>query len=148
MRILVDADALPSAAKEILFRAAERCKVSLCLVANKPLRTPPSEFLSSVVVEAGSDVADHWIVAQVEAQDLVITADIPLADRVVSKGAVALDPRGTLYTGDNVKERLAMRNLMDGLRGADMIQGGGPPPFNGKAAQKFANQLNSYLAKF
>ena len=98
MQILVDADALPGDAKVILFRAAQRRRVTLVLVANKPLKVPPSDFLSSVVVGAGADIADDWIVERVQFQDLVITADIPLASRVVAKGANALDPRGDLYS--------------------------------------------------
>ena len=147
MRILVDGDALPTDAKHVLFRAAEKRGIHLCLVANKPLKVPNSPYLTSVVVEAGADVADDWIVAEAQPQDLIITADIPLANRVVNKGAIALDPRGDLYTQDNVKERLALRNLMDQLRGADVIQGGGPPPFTKKDVQKFASQLNSYLTR-
>ena len=147
MRILVDGDALPTDVKLILFRAAERTRIHLCLVANKALKVPPSEFLSSVIVPLGADIADHWIVEQAESGDLVVTADIPLASRAVDKGCIALDPRGQLYTPANVKERLAMRNLMDELRGASVIQGGGPPPFTKKDSQKFASQLNAYLCK-
>ena len=147
MRILVDADALPTDAKLILFRAAERVRVALVLVANKPLKTPPSQYLSSVVVGAGADIADDWIVERVELHDLVITADIPLASRVVDKGGQALDPRGDLYTEQNVKERLAMRNLLNDLRNSDTISGGGPAAFSKKDAQKFATQLNNYLCK-
>lgn len=147
MQILVDADALPLAAKEILLRAAVRVRVPLTLVANKPLKVPASEFLHTVVVSAGADIADDWIVERVQPADLVITADIPLASRVVAKGACALDPRGDLYTEDNVKERLALRNLLDELRVSAVIQGGGPPPFGPKDAQKFASQLNRYLTR-
>lgn len=147
MRIWVDADALPGDAKLVLFRAAERERISLCLVANKPLKTPPSEFLSSVVVGDGFNVADDWIVEQAEQGDLVVTADIPLASRVVAKGATGLDPRGQLYTTLNVNERLAMRNLMDDLRGGSLITGGGPPAYNKKDVQRFASSLNTFLTR-
>lgn len=147
MRILVDADALPGPAKVILFRAAERVRVCLTLVANKPLKVPESPYLSSIVVGAGADIADDWIVEHVQPGDLVITADIPLASRVVARGACGLDPRGDLYTEDNVNERLALRNLLDELRVTGVIQGGGPAAFSAKDAQKFASQLNRYLTR-
>ncbi|MEK7371809.1 MAG: YaiI/YqxD family protein, partial [candidate division NC10 bacterium] len=107
MQIWVDADACPQVIKEILFRAAERAQVLTTLVANTPLRTPPSPFIRSVRVAQGFDVADHRIVQQVQPGDLVITADIPLAAEVIARGAHALDPRGELYSEDNVRERLA-----------------------------------------
>jgi len=112
VRIWVDADACPQVIKEILFRAAERAQVLTTLVANTPLRTPPSPFIKSVRVAPVFNVADHWIVQQVQPGDLVITADIPLAAAVIPRGAHALDPRGDLYSEDNVRERLAVRNLM------------------------------------
>ncbi|MFN8608730.1 MAG: YaiI/YqxD family protein [Vulcanimicrobiota bacterium] len=145
MTIWADGDALPANARDLLFRAATRVQVSLVLVANKSLRVPDNPYVSCVLVEAGADVADHWIVARVQAGDLVVTADIPLASRVVAQGAEALDPRGTLYSLRNVGERLALRDLMADLRGADLISGGGPPPYTKKDAQRFANALNAFL---
>ena len=145
MRIIVDADALPGEARRVLLRAAERVGVEVCLVANKPLKVPPG--VTSVVVEGGFNVADDWIVERVQPGDLVITADVPLASRVVDRGAEALDPRGYLYTEAVVKQRLATRNLMDDLRGAGLLGGGGPAPFGRKDVQKFANQLNAYLTR-
>ena len=116
MRIWVDADACPNVIKDILFRAATRVRVTLTLVANQPIRTPPSQFIKALQVPAGFDVADHRIVDLTEAGDLMITADIPLAAGVIEKGGHALDSRGATYTRDNIKERLAMRKLMDELR--------------------------------
>lgn len=145
MKIWVDADALPGDARRILLRAAERVRVEVCLVANKPLRVP--DGVTSVVVPGGFDVADDWIVERVQPGDLVVTADVPLASRVVDKGACALDPRGYLYTEDVVKMRLATRDLMEDLRGAGLLDGGGPPPFGKKDAQKFANGLDAWLAR-
>ncbi len=146
MRIWVDADACPNAIKEILFRAAERVGVETTLVANHPVRVPPSRHIRAVQVPGGFDVADHRIAAEVEDGDLVVTADIPLAAEVVAKGAVALNPRGELYTEENVRERLAMRNLMDELRGAGQVTGG-PAPMNKGDRQAFANQLDRLLAR-
>jgi uncharacterized protein YaiI (UPF0178 family) len=147
MTIWVDADALPTAAKTVLFRAAERCRVRLTMVANKPLKVPSSPYLSSVVVGAGLDVADDWIVQQVQAGDLVVTADIPLAAQVVPRGALALDPRGQVYNEQNVQERLALRDLMADLRNLDLVSGGGPPPYTPRDVQRFASQLNHYLSR-
>lgn len=145
MKIWVDADAMPGDVKRLLFKGAEREKIGLTLVANVPLRHPDSPYLSSVVVADGFNVADDWIVEQAGPGDLVITADIPLASQVVDKGATALDPRGTIYSEENVKAKLATRNLMDELRGADMLSGGGPPPYNKKDLHKFASAFNAYL---
>jgi uncharacterized protein YaiI (UPF0178 family) len=145
MQIWVDADACPRAAKEILYRAAERVRVPLTLVANKPLRVPRSPYIQAIQVAGGLDVADDAIAARVQAGDLVITADIPLAAAVVRKGACALDPRGTLYTRDNVGEMLAMRNLMDELRNSGEVTGG-PPKFDYGDRMAFAGQLDRYLA--
>lgn len=147
MRIWVDADATPRDAKRILFKAAQRENIPLTLVANTPLTHPDSPLLSCVVVDEGFNVADDWIVEQVAAGDLVITADIPLANRVVDKGATGLDPRGTLYDENNVKQKLATRNLMDDLRGAQLVDGGGPPPYTKKDVQRFAAALNTYLVR-
>ena len=147
MRIWVDADACPQVIKEILFRAAERAQVLTTLVANTPLRTPPSPFIKSVRVAPGFNVADHWIVQQVQPGDLVITADIPLAAEVIPRGAHALDPRGDLYSEDNVRERLAVRNLMQELRSTGDILGG-PAPFDQSNRQLFANHLDRLLSEW
>lgn len=144
MTIWVDADACPSAIKEVLFRAAHRRAVSMVLVANQAIRTPASPHIRSVRVGQGFDQADDWIVAQVEPEDLVITADIPLAAQVLEKGGVALSPRGQLFSSDSIKARLTMRDFMDTLRGSG-IHSGGPPPLNAKDKQAFANHLDRWL---
>lgn len=146
MKILVDADALPGAARDILFRAAQRVKIMMIFVANKPLRMPDSEFISFEIVGQGFDVADARLVELLEAGDITVTADIPLAAEVVAKGGVAVDPRGQLYCESNIKERLFVRDFMDTLRksGATM---GGPLPYGKKECQAFANQLDRLLAK-
>ena len=145
MRIWVDADACPNVIKEILFRAAERARISLTLVANQPIRTPPSQYIKALQVPPGFDVADNKIVELTEAGDLVITADIPLAAGVIDKGGHALDPRGESYTKDNIKERLAMRKLMDELRSSG-VDTGGPATFGNADRQAFANKLDRFLA--
>ncbi len=145
MDIWIDADACPKPIKEILFRAAERVKTSLVLVANRPMQAPASRYIRSIVVASGMDVADDTIVRLLQPGDLVITADIPLAAQVVDKGGHALNPRGELYDKDNIRERLAMRDLMDELRGSG-IDTGGPPPFNQQDRSAFANQLDRFLA--
>lgn len=144
MQIWVDADACPGEVKELLFRVAKRRKTKVTLVANQPMRTPRSEFIDSLLVPGGMNVADRRIVELVQSGDLVVTADIPLAAAVVAKGGQALDPRGELYTEANVGERLAVRNLFDELRGAGQITGG-PANFNAKNRQAFANQLDRWL---
>jgi uncharacterized protein YaiI (UPF0178 family) len=144
MRIWVDADACPRPIKEILFRAAERTGVPLTLVANRPLRTPRSRLVRSVRVPAGFDVADSKILNQVEPGDLVITADIPFAAEVVEKGGHALDPRGRLYTSENVQECLAVRNLKDELRAVG-VETGGPSALSESDRREFAGQLDRLL---
>ena len=146
MQIWVDADACPGEIKALLYRAAERRQIKVTLVANQPQRTPPSQFIDSVLVPSGMNVADRRIVELVAPGDLVITADIPLAADVVAKGGQALDPRGELYTAANVGERLAVRNLIDELRGAGLMNGG-PSNFGARDKQAFANQLDRWLAK-
>ncbi|MCW4454016.1 YaiI/YqxD family protein [Flavobacterium sp. MXW15] len=145
-RIWVDADACPGVIKDILFRAAERAGVELVLVANQWLRTPPSRFIRAIQVPGGLDVADSEIVERVAPGDLVVTQDIPLAALVLEKGGIALNPRGTLYTADNMAERLSMRNFMEELRGAG-VQTGGPAAFHARDRQAFANQLDRWLAR-
>ena len=146
MHIWVDADACPNLIKEILFRAAERVEVPLTLVANQYLRTPPSKLIRAIQVPAGFDVADNHIVQQVQEGDLVITADIPLAAEVVEKKALALNPRGELYTRENIQQRLTMRNFMDELRSSG-VDTGGPSAMTAQIRQAFANQLDRILAK-
>lgn len=146
MRIWVDADACPGVIKDILYRSTERVGIQLTLVANKPIHYPPSRYINLVQVPAGLDAADRHIAAAVAPGDLVVTADIPLAAQVVEKGAVALNPRGDLYTADNIGERLGMRNLMDELRGMGVATGG-PSPLNKSDRQAFANQLDKLLAR-
>ncbi len=146
MRIYVDADGFPVAAKDLVIRAAIRLRVPLVFVANKRVRFEPSVIVSSIIVPEGPDVADDRIVEMAEPDDLVITADIPLADRVVAKGAFALDPRGKLYTEANIKDRLAMRDLLNELRDGGMMTGG-PAKFSKKDCQAFVNQLDSFLIR-
>jgi uncharacterized protein YaiI (UPF0178 family) len=144
MQIWIDADACPVQVKELLFRAAKRTKTKVTLVANQSLRTPPSAYIDSVLVPAGANVADRHIVELVEPGDLVVTADIPLAADVVRSGGQALNPRGELYTDANVGERLAVRDLLDEMRGGGQITGG-PANFSVKDRQAFANQLDRWL---
>ena len=146
MHIWVDADACPKAIKEILFRAAGRVKMQLTLVANRPLHTPFSQYIDSVVVPQGLDVADGFIVEELTEGDLVITADIPLAAQVIEKGGHALNPRGELYTHNNIDERLSMRNFMDALRGSG-VQTGGPAALGQAQKQVFANALDALLTR-
>ena len=146
MQVLVDADACPAVIKDMLFRAARRAEVRVTLVANQYLRTPPSPFIKSIQVPAGFDAADARIVELVASGDLVITADIPLAAAVLDKGAHALDPRGSWFTGENIKERLTMRDVMDQLRN-EGIDTGGPPPFSTRDSKAFAGQLDRFLAR-
>ncbi|MEW6595077.1 MAG: YaiI/YqxD family protein [Thermodesulfobacteriota bacterium] len=146
MQIWVDADACPKAIKEILFRAAERVRVPLVLVANRLLRTQPSRYIRAFQVGNGLDVADQHIVGEMASGDLVITADIPLAAAVIRKGGHALNPRGEWYSKENIEERLAMRNFMDQLRETG-VQTGGPDILSPKDRQAFANRLDQFLAR-
>lgn len=146
MKLLVDADACPNVIKDILFRAATRMKVPLTLVANQALRFAASPYVRLVQVAPGLDMADKQIVELAEPGDLVITADIPLAAAVVGKGALALNPRGELYTDQNIRERLAMRNLLDELRSGGVATGG-PPTLHARDRQAFAAQLDRLLQR-
>jgi uncharacterized protein YaiI (UPF0178 family) len=146
MQIWVDADACPNVIKDILFRAATRAHVSLTLVANQLLRTPPSPYIKALQVPSGFDVADSKIVQQLQSGDLVITADIPLAALVIEKGGHALNPRGEFYTTENIRERLAVRNFMDELRNTG-VNTGGPAVLSLSDRQAFANQLDRFLTK-
>lgn len=144
MKIWVDADACPGVIKDILFRAAIRTKLTMTLVANHAMKIPSSENIHFMQVTQGFDVADNEIVQRVNAGDLVITADIPLAAEVIEKGALALNPRGELYTADTIKAKLTMRNFMDTLRSSG-VQTGGPPALSQADRQAFANQLDKLL---
>jgi uncharacterized protein YaiI (UPF0178 family) len=146
MHIWVDADACPKAVKEILFKTATRREVKLTLVANSYMSVPSSRYIDTMRVGAGFNVADDEIARLAEEGDLVITADIPLADRIVEKGAIGLNPRGELYTEDNIKGLLRMRNLMEELRSAGMT-GSGPAPFSARNKQDFTNQLDKYITQ-
>ena len=146
MVIWIDADACPRAVKELVFRAATRLQLRVCLVANRPLTTPPSPLISAVQVAAGSDVADSYIAQHVAPGDLVLTADIPLAGLVVARGATALNPRGEVYTADTIGERLAVRNLLEELRWAGVATGG-PAAFSGADRQRFAEALDRLLTR-
>ena len=145
MKIWVDADACPAVIKEILFRASERTGTQLTLVANQPIRIPRSQTIRFLQVTSGFDVADNEIVKRVTAGDLVITNDIPLASEVIEKGAHALSPRGELYSADNIKSRLNMRDFMETLR-ASGINTGGPPALSQSDRKAFADQLDKLLA--
>jgi uncharacterized protein YaiI (UPF0178 family) len=144
-QIWVDADACPKVIKETLYRAAERVGIQLTLVANQPLTTPRSRHIRTVQVPYGFDVADNHIVQQVTKDDLVITADIPLAAEVIAKGALALNPRGELYTEANIRQRLTMRDFMETLRSSG-VDTGGPAALSQADRQRFANQLDRLLA--
>jgi len=145
LSIWVDADACPKVIKDILYRAANRLKVPLILVANQPLQVLRSPYIRSVQVGAGFDVADNYIVQQSQVGDLIITADIPLAAEIIEKGGIALNPRGELYTPENIRQRLNMRDFMDSLRSSG-VNTGGPPSFSQSDRQAFANQLDTLLA--
>ena len=146
MQIFVDADAFPNGIRDIVMKASLRLNIPLIFVANKPLRLENQAQLSLIIVEEGPDIADDRIVGLVQPGDLVITADIPLADRVVTKNAYAMNPRGMLYTEHNIKDRLGMRDLLNGLRDNGMITGG-PSVFSKKDRQAFANQLDRFLVR-
>ncbi|MBK9350217.1 MAG: YaiI/YqxD family protein [Sulfuritalea sp.] len=146
MQIWVDADACPGVIKEILFRAATRHALAVVLVANQMLRVPPSPHIRAVQVPGGFDVADAHIVEQATAGDLVVTADIPLAALVIEKQAFAINPRGELYSAENIRQLLDMRNFMDTLRSSG-VNTGGPPAFNHADRQNFANQLDRFIAR-
>ncbi len=145
MRIWVDADACPKVIKEILYRAAIRTKTEMILVANQALYVPASAFIKTIQVPSGFDVADHEIVENIQPDNLVITADIPLADAVVQKDGFALNPRGNLYTKNNIKQILSFRNLSMELRSTGVISGG-PPKLSKREIQAFANSLDKFLA--
>jgi uncharacterized protein len=147
MKIWVDADACPVVIKDILFRAAQRTKLEMTLVANHSLRVPPARNITMLRVSSGFDVADDEIVKRLEQGDLVITADIPLAAEVIEKGGLALNPRGELYTEHNIKARLNIRDFMDTMR-ASGVQTGGPPAISQTDRQNFANELDKLLTKF
>ena len=146
MKVWIDADACPVVIKEILFKAARRTGIQLTLVANQSMQTPPDKNITSLQVPQGFDVADDEIVKLVEAGDLVITSDIPLASEVIEKGGQALSPRGELFTPNNIGGRLNMRDFMDTMRSSG-VHGGGPPPLNKQDRQAFANQLDKLLAR-
>ena len=146
LKVYLDGDAFPNLLKPILFRSIERLGLQTFVVANKKIDIGKSKNITYMIVEAGADEADHKIVEMVEEGDLVITADIPLADRVISKNAHAIDHRGELYSVDNIKQYLAMRDLMEKIRESGEITRG-PKPFSQKDAHEFANQLNSFLTK-
>ena len=146
LNLYVDADAFPNLLKPILLRSIERLGLKTFVVSNKKVNIGKSALVTYIIVEAGADEADHKIVEMAEEGDLVITADIPLADRVISKNAHAIDHRGELYSVDNIKQYLAMRDLMEKIRESGEVTRG-PKPFGQKDAHEFANQLNSFLAK-
>lgn len=146
VKIWVDADACPKAIKDILFRVAERTKISIVFVANQWMRLPDSGFISFIHVDQGPDIADDKIAEECEPGDLVITADIPLAARTVEKGVQALDPRGTLYDQENIRQKLSMRDFMDTLRSSG-VETDGPKSFNPRDSSKFANALDKFIAR-
>ena len=147
MEIWVDADACPVVIKEILFRAAKRTGIQLTLVANQPVHIPKSPSIKMIQVPSGFDVADNEIVRRCSAGDLIVTSDIPLAAEVIDKGGYALSPRGELYSADDIRARLNMRDFLDTLR-ASGIDTGGPPALSHGDRQRFANHLDTLLSKY
>ena len=148
MKIWVDADACPVVIKDILFRASERTGVALTLVANQALYTPPSRYITTLQVPQGFDVADDEIVKRLESGDLVVTSDIPLAAEVIEKGGLALSPRGELFSPEDIRGRLTMRDFMDTMRSSGVDTSGGPPPLSQSDRQSFANHLDTILTKY
>ncbi|MCP4981882.1 MAG: YaiI/YqxD family protein [Gammaproteobacteria bacterium] len=146
MRIWVDGDACPNAIKDILFRAAERSGISLTLIANHEVKVPPSRHIRFLRVASGFDVADNEIVKRLVAGDLVITSDIPLAAEIIENRGRALSPRGELFTSDNIKARLTMRDLMESLR-ASGIDSGGQAPLSHSDRKLFADQLDRMITR-
>lgn len=146
MTLFIDGDAFPNLLKPILLRSIERLEISTKVIANKKIHIGTSKYIEYIIVNQGADEADHHIVELCERGDLVITADIPLADRIINKNAHAIDHRGELYSTDNIKQYLAMRNLMEAIRESGEMTGG-PKAFGIKDAHAFANQLNAFLAK-
>ena len=144
MKIWVDADACPIVIKDILFRSAERTKIPLTLVANQAVSIPRAPHIKFIQVAQGFDVADNEIVRRLNQGDLVITSDIPLAAEVIEKGGTVLSPRGELYTTDNIKARLNMRDFMESLRSSG-VDTGGPPPLNQSDRKAFADHLDKLI---
>ena len=147
MTIWVDADACPRQIKAILFRAAERTGIALCLVANQSMQTPPVRNITAIQVGQGFDVADNEIVRRAQQDDLVITSDIPLADELLTKGAQALSPRGEVFSPSTIKAKLNMRDFMDTLRSSG-IHTGGPAQLSETDKREFANALDRYLTRY
>ena len=148
MKIYVDADACPTVIKDILYRVSQRTQIEVILVANQTLSVPRIPTVRAIRVSSGFDVADNHIVSLVERDDLVITADIPLAAEVIDKQAAALNPRGEMYTPSNIRARLNMRDFMDSMRSSGLQVGGGPPPLNQQDRMQFANALDRYIRQF
>ena len=147
MTLFIDGDAFPNILKPIVLKAIKRLKLTTYVVANKKINIGNSQYIKYIIVDAGADEADHKIVKMIEKQDLVITADIPLADRIITKNAHAIDHRGELYSVENIKQYLAIRNLMQEIRESGEITKG-PKAFGTKDAQNFANQFNAFLQKY
>lgn len=147
MRLFIDGDAFPNLLKVIVLRAIEKQKIDTIVIANKKINIGTSNHIKYIIVDLGADEADDKIVEMLEANDLVITADIPLADRTIAKDAHAIDHRGAMYTQDNIKQYLAIRNLMQDIRDSGEITKG-PAPFSQKDAQQFANSFNNFLQKY
>ena len=147
MKLFIDGDAFPNLLKQIVLRAIEKQKINTIVIANKKINIGASNYIKYIIVNTKQDEADDKIVEMLEASDLVITADIPLADRTIEKNAHAIDHRGAIYTKDNIKEYLAIRNLMQEIRDSGEITKG-PAPFSQKDAQQFANSFNAFLQKY
>lgn len=147
MKLFIDGDAFPNLLKQIVLRAIEKQKINTIVIANKKINIGASNYIKYIIVDTKQDEADDKIVEMLEASDLVITADIPLADRTIEKNAHAIDHRGAIYTKDNIKEYLAIRNLMQEIRNSGEITKG-PAPFSQKDAQQFANSFNAFLQKY
>jgi uncharacterized protein YaiI (UPF0178 family) len=148
VKIYVDADACPTVIKDILYRVSKRTQIEVILVANQPLSIPRIPTVRTIRVSSGFDEADNHIVSLIEKDDLVITADIPLAAEVIEKQAAALNPRGEFYTQANIRARLNMRDFMDSMRSSGVQVGGGPPPLGQRERMEFANALDRYVQKF